>query len=71
MANQYDVLTVLLKPGLSEDYVIALRSAIELFDGVIDVEGHVEDISQWASKERARHQIAEELWNVLYPPDAK
>ena len=50
-----------------EDDAEGLMDAISRLKGVISVSGNVSDITAWLSEERARKDLGDKIWNVIYP----
>jgi hypothetical protein len=58
---------VVLENDMRTDDAEGLIAAIGCMRGVLSVAKEVSDISAWAAQERARHNLGEKLWCVLYP----
>ena len=67
MTNRYNALTVVLEKDIRDDDAEALLSAIRQLRGVLSVSGNVADMDSHLAQERARHDLGEKLWCVLYP----
>jgi len=67
MTNRFNVLTVALERDIREDDAEGLMDAISRLKGVISVSGNVSDITAWLSEERARKDLGDKIWNVIYP----
>lgn len=67
MTDRYHALTVTLEKDIRSDDAEALLSAIAQLRGVVDVVPHVTDIRDHSARTRARQELAEKLWKVLYP----
>jgi len=60
-------LTVVLENDMRADDAEGLIAAIGCMRGVLSVAKDISDTSAWAAQERARHDLGEKLWRVLYP----
>lgn len=69
MTDRYNHLTVALEQNTRSDDAEALIAAIKQMRGVLDVEPNVATPDSWVSDTRARQDLAEKLWRVLYPKD--
>ena len=67
----YDIkgFTVTLSEGIGEDYFERLKEAIILFDGVISVDSHVDDIDNLLAKNQIRIDIHKKLFKAIYEYD--
>jgi len=66
MTDRYNALTVILEHDIRDDDAEALLSAIRQLRGVLSVSGHVSDMTDHIAQDRARHDLGQRLWNVLY-----
>lgn len=66
MTDRYDYLIVALEKNTRTDDAQPLISAISMLHGVLKVEPHIADPSQWTVEERVRRELGEKLWAVLY-----
>ena len=67
MTDRVFALTVVLKDNTRTDDAQPILDAIQMLKGVLSVEAHVADMGQWAADTRARRELGEKLWAVLYP----
>ena len=67
MTDRVFALTVVLKDNTCTDDAQPILDAIQMIKGVLSVEAHVADMDQWAADIRARRELGEKLWAVLYP----
>ena len=67
MTDRVHSLTVVLEHDIRVDDVEALTQAIRQLRGVLSVDGNVSDLSDHVAWERARHDLGQKLWKVLYP----
>lgn len=67
MTDKYFALTVLLDQNIREDDAQPIIHAIQMIKHVQKVEPHVSDVDIWAATERARRELGQKLWEVLYP----
>lgn len=67
MTDRYNALTVVLEKDIRDDDAEALLAAIRQLRGVLSVSGNVADLDSHLAQERARHDLGEKLWRVLYP----
>ena len=69
MTDRFNALTVVLESDIREDDAQALMSAIRLLHGVIEVKGNVSDPLQLVCDARARRELGEKFFAILYPKD--
>lgn len=67
MTDRYNTLTVVLEMDIREDDAEALLAAIRQLRGVLSVSGNVADPTTYMAEERAKRELGEKLWQVLYP----
>ena len=67
MSDSFHSLSVVLAQDMRADDAEATIAAIKQIRGVLDVSGEVADMSTHMAQTRARDDIAEKLWKVLYP----
>ncbi len=67
MTNRYNALTVVLEKDIRDDDAEALLAAIQQLRGVLSVKGNVASFSDHLAQERARHDLRQKLWHVLFP----
>lgn len=67
MTDRYNALTIVLEKDIRDDDAEALLSAIRQLRGVLSVSGNVADLGSHLAQERARRDLGEKLWRVLYP----
>jgi len=69
MTDRYFALTVLLEKDTRDDDAEAIINAILMIKGVADVSPLVANSELWAATNRARNELRDKLWQVLYPKD--
>lgn len=67
MADRYNTLTVVLEKDIRDDDAEALLSVIRQLRGVLSVSGNVADLTAHMAEERAKRELGDKLWQVLYP----
>ena len=67
MTDRYNTLTVVLEKDMRDDDAEALLAAIRQLRGVLGVSGNVADASAYMAEERAKRELGDKLWQVLYP----
>ena len=67
MTDRYNALTVVLEHDIRDDDAEALLAAIRQLRGVLSVSGNIADLDAHVAQDRARHDLSEKLWRVLYP----
>jgi hypothetical protein len=67
MTQRIKGVLVTFDDDIREDDVEPLLAAMRLLRRVISVEPVPADISGHIARERARHDLAKQLWEVLYP----
>ncbi len=69
MTDRFYALTVILEKDIRDDDAEPMINAIKMIKGVQDVQPHIADPSVWMAQERARRDLGEKLWHVLYPKE--
>ena len=69
MTDRYYALTVVLEKDIREDDAEMLINAILMLKKVINVEGNVANPETWMAETRAKRELGEKLWRVLYSKD--
>lgn len=67
MTDRIHTLTVVLTNDTRIDDCEPLIAAIRQLRGVVSVETHVADHISHMARERARRELADKLWEVLFP----
>lgn len=67
MTDRYNYLTVVLEQDIRSDDAEPLIQAISMLRGVVKVEPHVANPDNYMAEERARRELGEKLWAILYP----
>lgn len=67
MTDRYNALTVVLEKDIRDDDAEALLDAIRQLRGVLSVSGNVTDLTAHTAEERAKRELGDKLWQVLYP----
>ena len=67
MADRYNYLTVGIESNIHEDECKALIAAIRQLRGVLAVEPHVLEASDWLAEERAKQELGQKIWHIIYP----
>jgi hypothetical protein len=67
MTDRYNILTVVLEKATRMDDAESLMDAIRHLRGVLSVNGEVANTGEYMAEERARKELGEKLWRVLYP----
>lgn len=67
MTDRYNTLTVVLEKDMRDDGAEVLLAAIRQLRGVLSVSGNVADPAAYMAEERAKRELGEKLWQVLYP----
>lgn len=67
MTDRYNTLTVVLEKDIRDDDAEALLTAIRQLRGVLSVNGNVADLTAYMAEERAKRELGDKLWQVLYP----
>ena len=69
MTDRFNALTVVLEKNMRDDDAEALIAAIRQLRGVIQVAGNIASPSDYMAEERAKRELGEKLWRVIYPKD--
>lgn len=67
MTDNYNALIVVLNHNLRSDDAEPLIFAIQQLKGVVSVKGNVVGIESHIADQRAKQDLGEKLWKVLYP----
>ena len=67
MTDRYHTLTVVLEADIRTDDAEGLIEAIKRMRGVLSVAGEVSDLDSHMAEERARRELGQKLWEILYP----
>lgn len=67
MTDRIHSVTVVLDKDYRDDDLEALMTALKMLKGVIAVEPHVADPVTMMAYARARHDLSDKIWEVLYP----
>jgi hypothetical protein len=67
MTDRYNYLTVVLEKDMRTDDAEGLIQAIRRMRGVLTVSGNVADTNAYFAEERARRDLTEKLWHILFP----
>ena len=67
MTDRYHTLTVVLEQDIRTDDAENLLKAIKQLRGVGSVTGVVSDLVSNMAEQRARQNLGNKLWDVLYP----
>ena len=67
MTDRIFAYTVTLEQEIREDDAESITHAINMIKGVADVVPHVSSLELHFATEKARRELAEALWDVLYP----
>lgn len=71
MTDRYATLTVALDRETRDDDAQPIIDAIKMIKGVMAVTGNVADINMWVAQERARRELAEKVWAVVFPKEER
>jgi len=67
MTDRYHSLTVVLEHDIRDDDAEPLINAIKMLHGVLSVKGNVSSFEVHTATERARFELGQKLWEVIYP----
>jgi len=67
MTNRYNTLLVILDHDIREDDAEPLIAAIKMMRGVLSVKPNVSDFESEMAEVRARQDLAQKLFDVIYP----
>lgn len=67
MTDRYNAFIVVLEQDIRSDDAQPILDAIKQLRGVLGVEPYVSDISEQIAEMRARRELGQKLWDVLYP----
>jgi hypothetical protein len=71
MTDRFHTLTVVLEKDIREDDAVFLMNAIRAMRGVVSVGGVISDFDSHMAYTRARAELGNQLWEILYPKDKK
>ena len=67
MSDRINTITVVLDREIRDDDCEHILSAMLMIKGVLRVKANVADHSEYMAEERAKHDLGQKLWNVVYP----
>ena len=67
MTDRFHSLTVVLAKDIRKDDAEATIQAIKQIRGVLDVTGVVADMTTYMAERRAKDELGEKLFAILYP----
>ena len=67
MTNRYHSLTVALDRDIRDDDAEPILMAIRMIKGVLSVKPKVADMDSNMAEDRARIDLGQKLWDVIYP----
>ena len=67
MTDRVKGFTVILDGDIREDDVEELRKAISCLRHVLSVDNVIAKVGDHFERERARHELGQALWKILYP----
>ncbi len=67
MTDRYHSLTVVLEKDFRDDDAESILNAIEMIKGVLSVKPHISDCDSNMAEDRARRELGQKLWEILYP----
>lgn len=67
MTDRTNILTVALDHEMREDDVQCVIDAIKMIKYVSDVEINVSEPTEWFALQKARLEVRDKLWDVIYP----
>ena len=67
MTDRYHSLTVVLEQDIRTDDAEGLIDTIKRLRGVLSVTGEVADLDSHMAEDRARRELGQKLWEILYP----
>jgi hypothetical protein len=67
MTDKYYALTVVLEKDIRKDDAEQIINAIRMIKYVLDVKGNVSNPDTWMAESRARRELGDKLFNVIYP----
>lgn len=71
MSDHFNGLSVVLAEDVSEEWKDRLVDAIGTMKGVLSITGHVADFESHIANDRARHELAMKVLDVVYPERKK
>lgn len=67
MSDRANTITVVLERETRVDDCQEIIEAIEMIRGVLSAKVNVSDLVEHMAQERARNDLGEKLWKILYP----
>jgi len=71
MSDRINTITVVLEKETRDDDCEAILTALRMTKGVLRVTPNVADAGEYMAVERARHELSQKLWEVLYPKSSR
>lgn len=67
MSKRINTVTVVLEKETRDDDCEAILNAIRMVKGVLRAEPNTADSTEYMAQERARSELGQKLWEVIYP----
>ena len=67
MTDHYYSIGVVLEKDIRDDDAECILNAIRMVKGVLSVEPNIADLQSAMAESRARKDIADKIWEILYP----
>lgn len=67
MTDRIHSIGVILEKDIRDDDAECILNAIKMIKGVLSVEPNIVDFQSAMAESRARKDIADKLWEILYP----
>lgn len=67
MTDRINAITVVLQDDIRIDDAEPILAAIKQIRGVLSVISNVADLDSHIAQTRARNELADKLWDVIYP----
>ena len=71
MSDRINTITVVLEKETRDDDCEAILTALRMTKGVRRATPNVTDAGEYMAVERARHELGQKLWEVLYPKSSR
>lgn len=71
MTDRVHSLIVVLDHDIRVDDVESITNAIGMLKGVLTVSGKISDLTSHMAEERARYELGQKIFDVVYPDRSK
>ncbi len=67
MSDRINTITVVLEKPIRDDDCESILTSIQMIKGVLSAKPNVASPEEYMAVVRARHDLGDKLWHILYP----